>query len=241
MKKEWRDWFYFSSGERRALMILTFLIIATWIALWITHTEAKKEEAELEMVAHQPKDTIRNLSPVIKDTVLKPKEKPATKPAVKRKEARAFHKPFYPKKKKYVSNKYPKGTIVELNGADSLTLRKVPGIGESFSRRIVKYRDLLGGFYSVTQLAEVYGIDEERYAALAPWFIVDTTLIHPIAVNKADFRTLIRHPYIDKPQTIVILNLIKRKGRLDGWSDLQLLDEFTPEDQARLRFYLSFE
>ena len=60
--------------------------------------------------------------------------------------------------------KYPEGTIVELNGADTTTLKKIPGIGSSFARRITKYRELLGGFHHIEQLAEVYGIDEERYS-----------------------------------------------------------------------------
>ena len=238
--KEWRDWFYFSSGERRALIFLTVLIIATWIALWVTNKEAEQEMETLITEVNAPKDTIRQSIPLPSQSI--PKEiKPEPKAPAKPKEARAFYKPFQSGKKKYVSHKYPKGTLVELNGADSLTLRKVPGIGEAFSRRIVKYRDLLGGFYSVSQLAEVYGIDADRYADLSPWFIVDTTLIRPIAINQADFRTLIRHPYLNKQQTTTILNLVRRKGRLNGWNDLRLLEEFTPEDQKRLRHYFSFE
>lgn len=239
--KEWRDWFYFSAGERRALSVLTLLIIATWIALWITHSEAEREAEAQATEASMPRDTIRNRIAPIQDTIPQSVAKPEPRTTPKANAARTFAKPFKSEKKRYVSDKFPKGTVVELNGADSLTLRKVPGIGEAFSRRIIKYRDLLGGFYTVTQLAEVYGIDEERYAALAPWFIADTTQIRPIAVNHADFRTLIRHPYLNKQQTVTLLNLVKRKGRLSGWSDLRLLEEFTPEERERLRFYLSFE
>lgn len=238
--KEWRDWFYFSSGERRALTFLTLLLIATWIALWITDKEAKQETEALMTEIDIPQDTIREATPLPeKPLPRKDFRQPEVPP--KPKEARAFHKPFSSNQRKSISNKYPKGTIVELNGADSLTLRKIPGIGEAFSRRIVKYRDLLGGFYTVAQLAEVYGIDSDRYAVLAPWFRVDTTLIRPIHVNQADFRTLIRHPYLNKPQTTILLKLIKRKGKLNGWNDLRLLEEFTPEDQERLHHYLSFE
>ena len=74
--------------------------------------------------------------------------------------------------------------MVELNEADTLTLKKIPGIGSTFARRIVRYRELLGGYYTVEQLAEVYGIDEERYIALYPWFRVDTTRLRPQSINQ---------------------------------------------------------
>lgn len=240
-----RDWFYFSAGERRALIVLSLLIIGIWVALWWTEPDTPAEP----MPENLPGDTIRTAPQTQADDSLAPPVQPL--PPLKRQapraksypEARQFQPSHAERKqtKRYASNKFPRGTVVELNGADNLTLRKVPGIGEAFSRRIVKYRELLGGFYSVTQLAEVYGIDETRYAALAPWFWVDTTLVRPIHVNEADFRTLIRHPYLDKPQTLALLSLIRRKGRIAGWDDLRLLEEFTPEDRRRLRPYLSFD
>ena len=239
-----RDWFYFSAGERRALTVLSLLIIGVWAALWWTEPDASPEAIPENL----PGDTIQTLAQTkANDSLARPipQPQPLKKQEKKTKsypEARQFQPSHAERKqtKRYASNKFPRGTVVELNGADSLTLRKVPGIGEAFSRRIVKYRALLGGFYSVAQLTEVYGIDAERYAALAPWFCVDTTLIHPIDVNRADFHTLIRHPYIDKPQTVAILAIIRRKGRIDGWNDLRLLEEFTPADRRRLRPYLSF-
>ena len=48
--------------------------------------------------------------------------------------------------------------VVEINTADSAELMRLNGIGASFSRRIVKYRNLLGGFISKEQLLEVYGM-----------------------------------------------------------------------------------
>ena len=151
-----------------------------------------------------------------------------------------FHAPYSSSHRNYTT-KYKEKVVVELNSADTTILQKIPGIGSSFSKRIVKYRALLGGFYTVEQLAEVYGIDEERYEKLNPWFRVDSSLVLPLHVNQADFRTLIRHPYLNKQQTVVILNCIKRKGKLSGWNELKLLEEFTEQDIKRLKPYLSFE
>lgn len=51
---------------------------------------------------------------------------------------------------------------VELNSTDSIELIKIKGIGPVFASRIMKYRDLLGGYVSISQLQEVYGIDSDR-------------------------------------------------------------------------------
>ena len=138
------------------------------------------------------------------------------------------------------TEKFPVGTIVELNQADTLTLKKIPGIGSTFARRIVGYRELLGGFYTVEQLAEVYGIDEERYNSLSPWFKVDTTRIRPLRVNQLSYKELLRHPYLNASQ-VRQLDRLRRKAPLQSWNDFILLEEFSSVDYQRLRPYLSFE
>lgn len=115
------------------------------------------------------------------------------------------------------TEKYAPGTLVELNTADTTILKKVPGIGSTFARRIMKYRELLGGFYDVSQLAEVYGIDEERYQALAPWFIADTLHVRRLEVNALPAAALRKHPYLDYRQAKAIEQLRKQKaGSPDG-------------------------
>ena len=145
-------------------------------------------------------------------------------------------RPRYPR-----VEKYPAGTVVELNSADTTILKRVPGIGSAFARRIVNFRAALGGFHSVEQLSEVYGIDAQRYRALRPWFAVDTAAIRPLAVNRLTARQLARHPYVSYPQARVIERLARRRGGLRSWEELSLLEEFTPADRHRLRPYLSFE
>ena len=102
------------------------------------------------------------------------------------------------------------------------------------------YRELLGGFYTVEQLAEVYGIDEERYNSLSPWFKVDTTRIRPLRVNQLSYKELLRHPYLNASQ-LRQLDRLRRKAPLQRWNDFILLEEFSTVDYQRLRPYLSFE
>ena len=51
--------------------------------------------------------------------------------------------------------KYPEGTVIDLNQADTASLKRIPGIGSGLARMIVAYRNRLGGFYSVSQLQEI--------------------------------------------------------------------------------------
>ena len=61
-----------------------------------------------------------------------------------------------------------------LNRIDSLTLLHVPGIGPSYAHRILALRERLGGYYTVLQMQEVYGMDEDKFLALRPWFVIKT-------------------------------------------------------------------
>ena len=176
----WRDLLYFSKGERRALALLLCLITISWILLLWTDTKRMPIEAQTD--AHRTENrqapgerriiTGKNTSEGGKNFIRKESgpHPNKTKNTLKDKSPTLTGNNSYPtgkKRKGYTlytrTEKYAPGTLVELNTADTTILKKVPGIGSTFARRIMKYRELLGGFYDVSQLAEVYGIDEERY------------------------------------------------------------------------------
>ena len=96
---------------------------------------------------------------------------------------------------------------IEINKADTNELRKLPGIGIVYSRRIVKYRNLLGGFYSKNQLKEVYGISDELVYKISSDITIDTTIIKKLDISNDDFKKINAHPYISFDQTKAIFNL----------------------------------
>ena len=86
---------------------------------------------------------------------------------------------------------------VDLNLADTLQLIRIYGIGSRLSLRIIKYRDRLGGFISMSQLAEVYGLDSVVINQLKKkTFIRDEFRPQRINVNEADEKKLASFPYI---------------------------------------------
>ncbi len=111
--------------------------------------------------------------------------------------------------------------MVELNAADTLQLMKLKGIGTVFAGRIVKYRNLLGGFYSKEQLLEVYNFPEETYSGLIHQIYVDTLKIEKLRINFAGYSELLRHPYIQKDHVERILDYRNQNGPFSSLKVIQ--------------------
>lgn len=86
---------------------------------------------------------------------------------------------------------------VEINTADTSSLIALPGIGPAFARGIVKYRDMLGGFVSLDQLAEVYVLKDKPDALLKlkSLLILDPHAVLRIPINTCTEEELAAHPY----------------------------------------------
>lgn len=105
--------------------------------------------------------------------------------------------------------------VIELNSADSVGLIELNGIGSSFAKRILKYRQLLGGYFNAGQLKEVYGFTEEMYAKISPQVSVNPSLIIKLNLNVDDFKTINKHPYISYELTKEICDK-RRKGIINA-------------------------
>lgn len=242
---KWRDLLYFSKGERQALTLLLSLIAMAWIAIILTDFSRTKVLLDDLVTDNMKQDTSLPITPngnppnpTRKENKFHSKENkvPSERNPKRIRRESNLHLPSYPK-----VEKWPLGTVVELNSADTTALKKVPGIGSVFAKRIIKYRELLGGFYSVEQLGEVYGIDEERYKSMKSWFSADLSAISQLPVNQLSAKELASHPYVSYKQARVIERQVRKKGKLQGWENLALLEEFTEYDRERLRHYFSFQ
>jgi len=134
-----------------------------------------------------------------------------------------------------------KELIVELNSADTTLLMQVNGIGRGYAKGIIYYRQLTGGFVSVDQLSEIYGMRKENLERIRPFCKVDQDLVRKIKVNVAGVERLKNHPYLNFYQSRAIYELRRRKGKLKSIADLNALPEFNPESLAKIAPYLSFE
>jgi DNA uptake protein ComE-like DNA-binding protein len=134
-----------------------------------------------------------------------------------------------------------KQIIVDLNTADSVTLLELKGIGPSFARRIIKYRDILGGFYSVSQLMEVYGFDQQKYDLVAPNCITGNGPGKKINMNSVSTAELKKHPYFDFYSAKAIVDRRITKGRYTSVLQIKELQQISPEMFEKVKHYLSLE
>ncbi len=95
--------------------------------------------------------------------------------------------------------------VIEINSSSADSLELIYGIGPAYAERIIKYRELLGGYIHKSQLYEVYGLDSVLIASIKDQLIIDTSLIYKININEAAYTDLIKHPYLNKYQTQSIL------------------------------------
>lgn len=131
--------------------------------------------------------------------------------------------------------------IVELNSADTAGLTQVKGIGKGYARSIIRFRQQTGGFISVEQLREVYGMTPENFEKIKPFCTVNPTLVNQINVNTASVDKLRAHPYLNFYQARQIYELRRKKGKLTGFADLRGLSELNDSILLKIKPYLKFE
>jgi len=129
--------------------------------------------------------------------------------------------------------------VVELNTADSLELTKIKGIGKAFARRIIAYRDLLGGYIRIDQLGEVYGVRKELINSIASNITLDSTKIKFINLNLVTYEELKKHPYISDYQAKAIIYYRSKVGNIKNRKEL-LDNKLLPSDKyVRIKSYLT--
>lgn len=116
--------------------------------------------------------------------------------------------------------KTKKITFIEINSATEADLIELNGVGESYAKRICKYREILGGFHSKEQLLEVYGMDSTRYNQLKDQFFIDTSLVIKHDINLIEYNDLIKRQYLNKFQVQAILKYRELNGRINNLNEL---------------------
>ncbi len=109
---------------------------------------------------------------------------------------------------------------IEINTATAEDFRKLKGIGPSFAERIVKYRNALGGFVKVEQLAEVYGLPDSVFLKIQSSLRCNSATIKKININTADIETLKAHPYLRWKHAKAIVQWREENG---NYKDIELL------------------
>lgn len=144
-------------------------------------------------------------------------------------------------KDKYI--RYEKNVPAEfdINTADTNKLKAIKGIGSVLSKRILKYRNSLGGFISKDQLQEVYGLDEQVLLQLKTRTIISSDFEpHKIDINNADVKQLSSHPYISRNLAERIVSYRDHHGKFDQERKLNDIRELDEQIKEQIYPYLKY-
>ncbi|MDB5205691.1 MAG: helix-hairpin-helix protein [Flavisolibacter sp.] len=141
------------------------------------------------------------------------------------------NKPFVREAKKMV--------VVNINEGDTSSFIALPGIGSKLSSRIIGFREKLGGFYSVDQIGETYGLPDSTFQMIKGQLQIDGTSIKKININTATKDELKVHPYIRWNLANAIVEYRNQHGaykNLEELKNIVVVDEVT---FGKLVHYLS--
>jgi DNA uptake protein ComE-like DNA-binding protein len=222
-----KDLLTFSKKEKNGIAFLVTMVVIVGIVQWCLPFFFQKKTIQIDIVHYFHDSTDKDF-----------KEK-----------ARFTHsfegaaRPRY-----HEQNHFPKKEKVErwrrlglpINEVDSTELTLIRGVGIYSARKIIKYRDALGGFIDTSQVRETYNLKPE---------ICDSLLIHTccfgenlrqIAINQAPDSVLGRHPYIGWKKAKIILAYIQKHGSFAQCSDLIKMRIWSEDEVEALCPYLKF-
>lgn len=128
---------------------------------------------------------------------------------------------------------------IDINTADSSTLLQVSGIGPAFASRILHLRRALGAFISKEQLKDVYGIDAQKFAAIAPQTILSRQRINHWNINTASLDELRANPYLNWKKANAIIQYRNNNGNFQKADDLKRIYAIDDSTYRKLAPYIS--
>lgn len=131
--------------------------------------------------------------------------------------------------------------IFDLNLADTFDLDELRGIGPTYARRIVEYRERLGGFTHVEQLREVWGIDSVLLEKIRPHVYIKERNLKKLNINTSTIRQMRNHPYLDYYQAKEIYLHREKYGTFSHIGQLKKVNLIDSGTYTRLQPYLSVD
>lgn len=130
-------------------------------------------------------------------------------------------------------------TVVDINTADTSVLIALPGIGSKLAGRIVAFRDKLGGFYKVEQVAETYALPDSTYQKIKGKLVLSNSTVKQLNINTATQEELKLHPYIRYNIANAIVQYRNQHGNFAAVSDLKNILIITAGVYDKMEPYLT--
>jgi competence ComEA-like helix-hairpin-helix protein len=130
-------------------------------------------------------------------------------------------------------------SIIDINLADTTAYITLPGIGSKLAARIVNFRDKLGGFYSVSQVGETFGLPDSTFQKIKQYLKLENTAVRKINLNTATIDELKAHPYIRYSLANPIIAYRNEHGLFSKLEDIKKVMAVTEEIYIKIAPYLT--
>ncbi|NDW18321.1 hypothetical protein D0T53_07140 [Dysgonomonas sp. 216] len=225
-KLKLKDFFSYNEGDKRAIILLSVLIIICGgICLFSEYLfNGNQPIGNSAAFAEFDKLQKNRIEAASSDKTMEEQEQP----------------PLATNNNSTQLKKLAKGEVIDINNCNAISIKQIPGIGNEYAKRIITYRNKLGGFVYKEQLMEVKGISRKRYDNISQYVIIKKGH-KAIDINNVTEANSVSHPYLKQAHIAAIIKHIENNGRLSSTKELSKIPGFTSEEINKLSPYLSFE
>jgi competence ComEA-like helix-hairpin-helix protein len=130
---------------------------------------------------------------------------------------------------------------VNINEADTAAFIALPGIGSKLANRIVTFREKLGGFYSIDQVAETFALPDSTFQKIKNKLVITNREVKKLNINLATLDELKSHPYLRYNIANAMVQYRTQHGNFSSVSDIKKIMLITDEIFIKAAPYLTHQ
>jgi competence protein ComEA len=138
----------------------------------------------------------------------------------------------------YTPYKKERNQSVDINTADTTAFIALPGIASKLANRIVEFRNKLGGFYSIEQVGETFGLRDSVFQLIKPLLTITTSSLTQFNINTATIDEMKVHPYIHYVLANAIVQYRTQHGNFTSVTDIKKIMLITNDEYTKMAPYL---
>jgi competence protein ComEA len=128
---------------------------------------------------------------------------------------------------------------IDINTAIQEQWEGLKGIGPGLASRIIKFREKLGGFISIDQVKETYGLPDSTFQQIRVKLVYNEKSVTQLNINELSLEQLATHPYIRYKAARAIISYREQHGRYQSLRELENIESIAPETLHKMEKYLT--
>ena len=139
------------------------------------------------------------------------------------------------------SNPSKQVQMVDINTGSAKDFMQLPGIEPAIAFRMVHFRDKLGGFISLEQVKETYGLNDSLFMKIAGYLTFKQSTFKKININTASEAELKAHPYLKREIARAIILYREQHGDFTNIETIRKIGFISEEIIRKISPYLTAE